>query len=161
MSKIALGLKIDLSKMDMARIFNGKNGAQYLDATIFVDLEQLDQYGNSGMITQDVTKEEKAQKIQGNILGNGNVFWVENGQAPQKVNQSQGGFQQQAPQQSQGGFQQQAPAPQQQQGGFQQQSHQEPRDANGFTRAQGGFQNQPQQQPQQQQQGGFQQQGKQ
>ena len=98
MSKIALGLKIDLSKMDMARIFNGKNGAQYLDATIFVDLEQLDQYGNSGMITQDVTKEEKAQKIQGNILGNGNVFWVENGQAPQKASQGQG-FQQQAPQQ--------------------------------------------------------------
>ena len=99
MSKIALGLKIDLSKMDMARIFNGKNGAQYLDATIFVDLEQLDQYGNSGMITQDITKEEKAQKIQGNILGNGNVFWVENGQAPQKASQSQG-FQQQAPQQA-------------------------------------------------------------
>ena len=128
MSKIALSLKIDLSKMDMARIFNGKNGAQYLDCTIFVNQTELDQYGNSGMITQDVNKEEKANGVKGNILGNGKVFWVENGQAPQQANQQQstGGFQQQAPQNT-GGFQQQQP----------------PRDANGFTEAQGGFRQQP------------------
>tara|TARA_R110000744_G_scaffold16232_1_gene44820 strand:- start:64 stop:453 length:390 start_codon:yes stop_codon:yes gene_type:complete len=102
MSKIALSLKINLSKMDMARIFNGKEGAQYLDATIFVNMDELDQYGNSGMITQDVSKEEKAQGVKGNILGNGKVFWVENGQAPQQANQNQGYQQapQQAPQQS-------------------------------------------------------------
>tara|TARA_R110000764_G_scaffold29681_3_gene69414 strand:+ start:4360 stop:4782 length:423 start_codon:yes stop_codon:yes gene_type:complete len=135
MSKIALGLKIDLSKMDMARIFNGKNGAQYLDATIFVDLEQLDQYGNSGMITQDVTKEEKAQKIQGNILGNGNVFWVENGQAPQKANQSQG-FQQQAPQQVLQGSQQQ---PQAVQGFSNQTPSQQNQPCNAPQQPQGGF----------------------
>ena len=86
----------------MARIFNGKEGAQYLDATIFVNMDELDQYGNSGMITQDVSKEEKAQGVKGNILGNGKVFWVENGQAPQQANQNQGYQQapQQAPQQS-------------------------------------------------------------
>jgi hypothetical protein len=140
MGKIALSLKIDLAKMDMNRIFNGKNGAQYLDATIFVNMDELDQYGNSGMITQDVSKEEKQQGVKGNILGNGKVFWVENGQAPQPQGQAQGGYQQ-APQQSQGGFQQQ-PAPQQQQGGFQQQQPQQqqaPRDSQGFTVAQGGF----------------------
>ena len=103
MSKIALSLKIDVSKIDKARLFSGQKGT-YLDATIFVELAELDQYGNSGMITQDVTKEEKAQGVKGNILGNGKVFWVENGQAPQP--QGQGGYQQQAPQQ-QGGFQQQ------------------------------------------------------
>ena len=119
MSKIAIGLKIDLSKMDMNRIFNGKNGAQYLDATIFVDMNELDQYGNSGMITQDVTKDEKSNGVKGNILGNGKLFWVENGQAPQQAQPSaqQAGFQQQAPQQSAGGFQAQAPQqPTQQQG---------------------------------------------
>ena len=115
MGKIALSLKIDLAKMDMNRIFNGKNGAQYLDATIFVNMDELDQYGNSGMITQDVSKEEKQQGTKGNILGNGKVFWVENGQAPQPQGQAQGGYQQQsAPQQQQGGYAQQAP----QQGGF-------------------------------------------
>ena len=132
MSKIALSLKIDVSKIDTARLFSGQKGT-YLDATIFVELAELDQYGNSGMITQDVTKEEKAQGVKGNILGNGKVFWVEDGQAPQP--QAQGGYQQQAPQQ-QGGFQQQ-PQTQgqggyQQQGGFQQQAPQ----------PQGGFQQQ-------------------
>jgi hypothetical protein len=85
------------------------------------------------MITQDVTKDEKAQGVKGNILGNGKVFWVENGQAPQQANQNQG-FQQQAPQgfqqqpQAVQGFSNQTPAqqnqpynaPQQPQGGFQQ-----------------------------------------
>ena len=107
MSKIALALKINLSEIDMARVFQGKKG-QYLDATIFVDMAELDQYGNSGMITQDVSKEEKAQTVQGKILGNGKVFWVENGQAPQQTGQqAQGGFQ--APQQQQSGFNQQQP----------------------------------------------------
>jgi single-strand DNA-binding protein len=55
-------------------------------------------------------------------------------QGQQQAPQAQGGFQQ-APQQ--GGYQQQAP---QQQGGYA--PSQEPRDAQGFTRAQGGFQNQ-------------------
>jgi hypothetical protein len=123
MGKIALSLKINLSKMDMARIFNGKEGAQYLDATIFVNMDELDQYGNSGMITQDVTKDEKAQGIKGNILGNGKVFWVENGQAPQQPGQAGQGFQQQpAPQQNTGGFQQAPQQPQAQQGGFSNQS---------------------------------------
>lgn len=110
MSKIALSLKIDVSKIDKQRLFTGQKGT-YLDATIFVDLAELDQYGNSGMITQDVSKDEKAQGVKGNILGNGKVFWVENGQAPQQQGQ-QNGYQQQAPQQApqpQGGFQQQRP----------------------------------------------------
>ena len=107
MGKIALSLKINLNNIDMNRVFQGQKG-QYLDATIFVDMEQLDQYGNSGMITQDVSKEERAQKVQGNILGNGKVFWVENGQAPQAQGQQQQAPAQQAPKQ-------QAP---QQQGGF-------------------------------------------
>jgi len=128
MSKIALALKINLSEIDMARVFQGKKG-QYLDATIFVDMAELDQYGNSGMITQDVNEEERAQRVQGKILGNGKLFWVEGGQAPQKAGQqAYGGF---APQQTppqQGGFAQQTPPqqtpPQQtppQQGGFAQQ----------------------------------------
>jgi hypothetical protein len=141
MAKIALALKINLNEIDMARVFQGKKG-QYLDATIFVNMDELDQYGNSGMITQDVSKEEKASGTKGAILGNGKVFWVENGQAPQQPGEQQsqgGGFQQQAPQ---GGFQQQAPQ-QAPQGGFNQQqgtmAAQAPRDSQGFTQAQGGF----------------------
>ena len=137
MAKVGVSLKVNLSQIDMQRIFQGQKG-QYLDATVFIDLDQLDQYGNSGMITQDVNKEEKEQGVKGNILGNCKVFWSDSGQAPQKTApqggfnqpQQQGGFNQ--PQgQAQGGFtpqQQSAPAqqggfnpkPQQPQGGMQQ-----------------------------------------
>lgn len=111
MSKIALSLKIDVSKIDKARLFKGAKGT-YLDATIFVEMSELDQYGNSGFLSQDVSKEEKAQNIKGAILGNGKVFWVENGQAPQPQGMNQ--QQQQAPQQqAPQGFQPQQPAPQQ------------------------------------------------
>lgn len=83
MSKVGVSLKIDVSKIDKARLFSGAKGT-YLDATVFIDLSELDQYGNSGMIAQDVTKEERAQKIQGNILGNCKVFWSDSGPAPQQ-----------------------------------------------------------------------------
>lgn len=115
MSKIGISLKINTSVIDMARLFAGQKG-NYLDCTIFVELGELDQYGNSGMITQDVSKEEKAQGVKGNILGNGKVFWVENGQAPQQAGQAPAqNFQQQAPQQAapQQAPQQMAPQPMQ------------------------------------------------
>jgi len=86
MSKVAGALKIDVSKIDKARLFNGKKGI-YLDATMFIDLDELDQYGNSGMITQDVSKEERDQGVKGNILGNGKVFWKEGGQQSQQTQQ--------------------------------------------------------------------------
>jgi len=96
MAKIGVSLKINTSVIDMARLFAGQKG-NYLDATIFIELDELDQYGNSGMITQDVSKEEKAQGVKGNILGNGKVFWVENGQAPQQGGQAPVQSFQQAP----------------------------------------------------------------
>ena len=122
MSKIGLSVKINLSKIDMARVFNGKDGAQYLDMTIFVSLDELDQYGQSGFLTQDVSKDEKQQGVKGVILGNGKVFWVENGQAP--TNNNQVGLQGQ----KQGGFVPQQPPPQQptpQQQAWNNQSHQQ------------------------------------
>ncbi len=86
MSKIGVSLKIDVSKIEKARLFKGAKGT-YLDATVFIDLSELDQYGNSGMITQDVSKEEKQQQVKGAILGNCKLFWTENGQAPQQQQQ--------------------------------------------------------------------------
>ena len=79
--KVGISLKINVSEIDKARLFAGKKG-HYLDATAFVDLDQLDQYGNSGMITQDVSKEEKDNGVKGPILGNAKVFWKDQGSAP-------------------------------------------------------------------------------
>ena len=80
--KVGINLKIDVSKIDKARLFQGKRGT-YLDAVAFVDLDTQDQYGNNGMITQGVSKEEKEQGVKGAILGNSKVFWREGGQQAQ------------------------------------------------------------------------------
>lgn len=89
MSKIGVNLKIDVTSIDKARLFKGQKGT-YLDATVFIEVDQADQYGNNGMITQSVSKEEQQQGVKGNILGNCKVFWQEQGQAPQQ----QQGYQQ-------------------------------------------------------------------
>jgi len=85
--KIGVSLKINVMEIEKARLFQGKKGA-YLDATIFIDIDEKDQYGNNGMITQDVSKDEKAQGVKGNILGNGSIFWSDNS-APQQRSQPQ------------------------------------------------------------------------
>ena len=72
--KVGISLKINVSKIDKARLFKGEKG-KYLDATVFVDVDDADQYGNHGMITQDVSKDEKQQGVRGEILGNCKVFW--------------------------------------------------------------------------------------
>jgi len=81
--KIGVSLKIDVSKIDKARLFQGKKGT-YLDATAFIDLDNVSEFGDSGMITQDVTKEEKEQGQKGAILGNSKVFWKDNGTQAQQ-----------------------------------------------------------------------------
>jgi hypothetical protein len=83
MSKVGVSLKVDVLKIEKARLFAGAKG-KYLDCTVFIDLDELDQYGQSGMITQDVSKDEKQQGVKGPILGNAKVFWSDGGSAPQK-----------------------------------------------------------------------------
>ena len=80
MSKVGISLKIDVTKIEKERLYEGAKG-KYLDATTFVDLDELDQYDNSGMITQDVSKEEKDAGVKGPILGNCKVFWKSDTQA--------------------------------------------------------------------------------
>ena len=91
MAKIGVNMSLDVTKIDKARLFKGAKGT-YLDVTVFIDVDQKDQYDNNGMITQNVTKEEKDAGTRGNILGNCKVFWRDDS-APQP--------QQQAPQQQQ------------------------------------------------------------
>lgn len=96
--KVGINLKIDVSKIAKSKLFKGDKGV-YLDATVFIDTVNADQYGNHGMITQGVTKEEKAANVLGAILGNGKIFWRDN------ATDSQGNRHQQQsnqPQQQQG-----------------------------------------------------------
>jgi hypothetical protein len=65
-------VKLDVTKIDKAKLFQGKQGT-YLDAVIFLK-DTPDQYGNNGMIVQSVSADERAQGIKGAILGNVKVM---------------------------------------------------------------------------------------
>jgi hypothetical protein len=67
MAKI-VAIKIDVTKIDKERLYKGAKGT-YLDAVVFLE-DEPDQYGNNGMITQQVSKEERQNGIKGSILGN-------------------------------------------------------------------------------------------
>jgi len=67
MSKL-IAIKIDVTKIDKERLYQGKKGS-YLDATVFLN-EEEGQYGDNGMITQSVSKEEREAGVKGAILGN-------------------------------------------------------------------------------------------
>jgi hypothetical protein len=72
MSKKMIQLKIDVSKIDKSKLYNGKKGT-YLDATLFLN-DQVDQYGNHGFIVQSVSKEERESGVKGTVLGNVKIF---------------------------------------------------------------------------------------
>ena len=80
MAKIGVSLKIDVTKIDKARLFKGAKGT-YLDATVFIDVDDLDQYGNSGFIAQSVSEDERNSGVKGNILGNCKVFYKDQSQS--------------------------------------------------------------------------------
>ena len=66
--KQTISVRIDVSKIDKARLYKGDKGT-YLDAVILLNTES-DQYGQNGMILQQVSKEERESGVKGNILGN-------------------------------------------------------------------------------------------
>lgn len=81
MAKIGLSLKIDVTKIDKAQLYQGKKG-KWLDAQIFVDLDNKGEYGDNGMVTQTGKNIEKGK---GAILGNGTIFWRDDSQPQQQA----------------------------------------------------------------------------
>jgi len=81
--KIGISGKIDVKKIEKERLYQGSKGT-YLDFTTFVDIDEVDQYGNNGFVSQDVSKEEKDNGVKGNILGNVKVFWKDQDQQQPK-----------------------------------------------------------------------------
>lgn len=79
--RIGVSLKIDVTKIEKARLYKGGKGT-YLDCIAFIDIDQKDQYGNNGFIAQSVTKEEKSAGMNGPILGNSRVFFQDTTSQP-------------------------------------------------------------------------------
>jgi hypothetical protein len=80
-------LKIDVTKLDKSLFFKAKSGAVYADLDFWLtdiipdmptkniaDLIEDDQYGQCGMIRQDVGAERRKAGEKGNILGNGKLL---------------------------------------------------------------------------------------
>lgn len=80
--KKGISVRIDVTKIDKSRLFQGKKGT-YLDLTTFVDLDEKDQYDNNGFVTQSATEDERKAGVQLPILGNVKVFWEGEGQSNQ------------------------------------------------------------------------------
>ena len=76
--KIGVNFSINVSKIDKAKLFEGKQG-KYLDAVAFIDIDELGQYGDNGMVTEGISKEDKDAGLKGTILGNAKVFWRDDG----------------------------------------------------------------------------------
>lgn len=106
MSKIGVSLKINVKALDKARFFHGKQGV-YADLTVFIDTDNPDQWGNHGVITEALSKEERGAGMQSNIIGNAKVFWGNQGSFQRPVQQAYDVTQQPPVQQQ---VQQQAPA---------------------------------------------------
>ena len=93
--KVGINLRIDVTKLDKSAFYKGEKGT-YVDLTTFVDLDEKDQYGNNGMIKQDMGKERRDENTP--ILGNARVFWSDGAQRqelPPSVPQGGGDFEDQ------------------------------------------------------------------
>lgn len=72
-----INIKIDVSKIEEARLYKGKKGT-YLDAVL---IPSNGKYDDTHIIVQSVSKEEREQGIRGAIIGNGREFIKDSRQA--------------------------------------------------------------------------------
>lgn len=80
--KARVNISIDVTKIDKERIKMGKKRpdgsyGKYISLTTFVDTEKESKYGDHGFIAEQISKEEREAGVQGNILGNSKVVWIE------------------------------------------------------------------------------------
>ena len=69
--------KIDVTKILKDRMFRSQKGAVYLDITLMTNRTGKDQYGNDGIVTQDLGKEARVKKEKGPILGNFRIIYAD------------------------------------------------------------------------------------
>lgn len=64
-----ISIKLNCSKLDKTRLFNGKNGMM-ADLVLFTNKNGPDDYGNDGFVKQSCTKEERERGVMLPIVGN-------------------------------------------------------------------------------------------
>jgi hypothetical protein len=91
MKKIGISASIDVTKIDKSKLIHGKKGT-YLNITAFINLSEVDQYNNNGMVTQSVSSEERTEGVRGAILGNTKVFYTDGDDLPKAKSPTGTGF---------------------------------------------------------------------
>lgn len=86
-----LNIKIDLRKIEKQHLFEGKNGALYLDLTVWENRDGPGKYGDTHMVVQSLPKELRDQGQKGPILGNGKTFGQHQSSQHASRSASQGG----------------------------------------------------------------------
>ena len=74
-AKIELSGNINLSKIDKSKIYEGKKG-KYYPVTVVINNE-VGEYGDSGYIMTEQTKEQREAKEAKSYLGNVKVVWTD------------------------------------------------------------------------------------
>jgi len=85
--KIGVEISIDVTKIEKARLYQGKKG-KYINLTTFIDTEEVDKFDNNGFISHKQTKEEREAKTKTTIVGNCKVFYKEGAQQSYDNNQA-------------------------------------------------------------------------
>ncbi|MEN8901974.1 MAG: hypothetical protein ABF247_11800 [Nonlabens sp.] len=68
-----ISANIDLTKIDKSKIYEGKKG-KYYPITIVLN-DEVGQFGDSGYVQTEQTKEERDAKAPKSFLGNVKVVW--------------------------------------------------------------------------------------
>jgi len=74
--KAAFNASLNLNDIDKSKLVKGKKGT-YLNITCWLDTDNPSKYGDHGMVTQSVSKEEREAGQKGPILGNAKVFMID------------------------------------------------------------------------------------
>lgn len=89
MSKVGISISINVEKLDKTKFHKGAKGT-YVDLTTFVELDEVDKYGQSGFVKQTADK-----GVEMPILGNVKIFWrddsPQSAPAPSQQPAQQGG----------------------------------------------------------------------
>jgi hypothetical protein len=77
-----ISVNIDVTKISKPDMIRGKKGGVYLDLTLIENKAGADQYGNDGMVVQNLPKSERDAGRRGAILGNYRIVKPMNAPAP-------------------------------------------------------------------------------
>jgi len=87
--RIGVNIGINVMAIEKARL-KESGDKKFLNATVFIDPDNPDEHGQHGMVTQDLSREERDNGVKGSILGNVKVFWNDSGNVNPTPSEPQG-----------------------------------------------------------------------